>query len=114
MHIPMLEYIDAYENGEIVASYNNNLVTKKINTTKENSALYDAIKKYGNNKLIATGHTHAQDYARLYEEMLWLQVRAGGYGVWNGGLDKGGASIAYNFDKTKLTEKYYIANVNFD
>ena len=102
IHIPFKESISAYENGVVIDTYNNFLETKDINVHDDSSKMYDKIASMKNTKLIVSGHTHSQDFARLYNDIYWLQVRAFGYGVYNNGLPNGGARVTIN-----STEKSY-------
>lgn len=114
MHIPFREFADAYNNGEIINTYNNHASTLDINVNEDSSRLLDAILEIGNNGLIGTGHTHGSDYLRFYQNMYWLQVRACGENAWNDGLPRGGASIVIDIKAKELKNMYHISDVNFN
>lgn len=114
MHIPFIEFLEAYKNGSNFSDYNDHSTAKQINTTEENSLLLtEKILPIGNTKLIATGHTHGEDYAKLYKDICFLQVRASGYNAWNDNLPNGGAVITIDINGKDTTALYTIKNINF-
>lgn len=114
MHIPFIEFLEAYKNGSNFGGYNNHSTAKQINTATDNSLLLnEKILPIGNTKLIATGHTHGEDYAKLYKDICFLQVRAAGYNAWNDNLPKGGAVITIDVNGSNTNSLYSIKNINF-
>lgn len=114
MHIPFKEFLDAYTNGSDFSNYNNHSTADKINTNDDNSLLLnEKILPIGNTKLIATGHTHGEDYAKLYNDICFLQVRACGYNAWNDNLPHGGAVITIDVNGKDTNSLYSIKNINF-
>lgn len=114
MHVPFLEFAEAYQHGEIVNGYNNRTSTLDINVNPNSSLMYDAIVNAGNNGLIGTGHTHGSDYIRFYEDEYLLQVRAAGYSEWNDKIERGGAKIIIHTSATSKRELYTFSNKNFE
>lgn len=114
MHVPFLEFAEAYQHGEIVYGYNNRTSTLDINVNPNSSLMYDAIVNAGNNGLIGTGHTHGSDYIRFYEDEYLLQVRAAGYSEWNDKIERGGAKIIIHTSATSKRELYTFSNKNFE
>lgn len=114
MHVPFLEFAEAYQHGEIIEGYNNRTNTLDINVNPASSQMYDAIISAGNNGLIGTGHTHGSDYIRFYEDEYLLQVRAAGYSEWNDKIDRGGAKIVIHTSATSKRQLYTFNNLNFE
>ncbi len=114
MHIPFIEFLEAYKNGSNFSDYNCHSTAKTINTAKDNSLLLNEnIIPLANTKLIATGHTHGEDYAKLYKDICFLQVRAAGYNAWNDNLPNGGAVITIDINGKDTSSLYSIKNINF-
>lgn len=114
MHVPFLEFAEAYQHGEIIEGYNNRTNTLDINVNPDSSRMYDAIISAGNNGFIGTGHTHGSDYIRFYEDEYLLQVRAAGYSEWNDKIDRGGAKIVIHTSATSKRQLYTFSNLNFE
>lgn len=114
MHIPFNEFLEAYKNGSNFGDYNNHSTAKQIFAGQDNSLLLNEhILPIKNTKLIATGHTHGEDYAKLYKDICFLQVRAGGYNAWNDNLPNGGAIITINTNGKDTNSLYTIKNIDF-
>lgn len=114
MHVPFLEFADAFINGEVVDTYANHAYTLDINVNPNSSNFLKAIEASGNNGLIGTGHTHGSDYLRFYKGFYWLQVSACGYSAWNDKLPRGGASIEIDTRANSVADMYIISNIYFD
>lgn len=73
-HIPVNEYIVAYEQGEILLGSNG----EKCCVPEENTGMYKAIKEKASTKAIFCGHDHANNSVALYEGVKFV------YGVQSG------------------------------
>lgn len=113
MHIPSLEYIDAYNKGEVVQGFENHLATEDINVNILSSQFYSSVLQSENNGLIATGHTHGSTYCRFYQNMYWLQLNASTESQWKDKLSAGGAVIEIDTNKNSLKEMYSFKKINF-
>lgn len=113
MHIPALEFIDAYNKGEIVQSFENHLATTEINVNSASSQFYSAVLQSENNGLVATGHTHGSTYCTFYKNMYWLQLNSSAENQWKDKLLAGGAVIEIDTNKSNLKEMYSFAKINF-
>lgn len=62
-HIPINEYVDAYDIGDSVSGSNN----EKCCVPKENTGMFDAILEKGSTKAISCGHDHANNSECVYK-----------------------------------------------
>lgn len=73
-HIPVNEYVDAYEKGNVISGENK----EKCCVPEENTGMFDAILEKGSTKAIFCGHDHANNSESLYKGVKFV------YGVQSG------------------------------
>lgn len=85
LHIPLPEYAEAYDRGELLAGENRESVCSSLH----NSGLFAAIVEEGRTVAVAAGHDHVNDSRVLYRGVQLIYNRMGGLSSYNI-LSKGG------------------------
>lgn len=79
IHIPLPEYKNAYEDGEIIYGKQR----EKVCSSNHNSGMFTAIKQNNHTKVIFTGHDHINDYCALYEGVYFTYTQPSGYAAYD-------------------------------
>lgn len=114
MHIPTYDFVDAFRHGEIYKAYPAILGYPDILPTDGSPDFYSAVKSMGNNGLIATGHTHANNFVSFYNDMYYMQQIACGYNAWNADHSRGGGKITIHTTADNLKDSYSFKWIGFD
>ena len=78
-HIPLPEYEDAYNEGEVLSG--NKL--EDVSGSIHNSGMFDAIVEEGSTQAIFVGHDHINDYDALYLGVHCIYNQASGYSTYD-------------------------------
>lgn len=114
MHIPTYDFVDAFRNGEIYKAYPAILGYPDILPDDGSPDFYTAVKSMGNNGLVATGHTHSNNFVSYYNGMYYMQQIACGYNAWNANQSRGGANITIHTNAADIKDSYSFEWVGFD
>lgn len=78
-HVPLTEFIEAYEKGERVAGIN----YEGTGGSPYNSGMFDAMLEEGKTKIFVVGHDHVNDSKVLYKGILLMYNRMSGMSSYN-------------------------------
>lgn len=114
-HIPLPEYNDAFEKGEVLCG----IKGERVSCASYNSGMFDAMVESGKTICYVTGHDHVNDYHALYKGIRLIYNRASGYSSYNALTKKAsdklmqGCSIYYidyegkiSFDEVVYEDRY--------
>ena len=79
IHIPLVEYEDAYEDGELLYGEKK----EPICASEYNSGMFDAILEAGSTQAIFCGHDHVNDYDCLYQGVHFVYLQKSGYASYD-------------------------------
>ena len=79
MHIPLPEYINAFEEGEVVYGDRREAVC----ASRHNSGMFDAVLELASTQAIFAGHDHVNDYEAIYQGVHFIYVQASGYATYD-------------------------------
>jgi len=78
IHVPIPEYIDAFNEGEIIyGAKNEDQCVPEVNTH-----IFDAILELDSTKYIFAGHDHINNYWSLYEGIYFVYATKSGFGSY--------------------------------
>ena len=104
-HIPLMEFNDALEKGELVAGVN----YEGVSTSPYNSGMFDVILEEGKTKIFVAGHDHINAARIMYKGIMLMYNRMSSMSSYNLLSKKistklmQGATLYYYDDKGKVT-----------
>lgn len=78
-HIPVPEYKNAYEEGEVIFGKMN----EEVACSKINGGMFDAIKEVGSTQALFAGHDHINDFIAIYQEIYFVYLQPSGYSTYD-------------------------------
>lgn len=79
IHIPLPEYKDAFEKGEIISGDKR----ENVSCSRHNSGMFDAILEMNCTHAIFAGHDHVNNYNSLYKGINFVFAQPSGYGTYD-------------------------------
>ena len=110
MHVPLVEYTDAWENYPQMAGFNEvNLEGKVYSQPAErNTGCYEKIKELGSTSLVSVGHDHDFNWLRNYNGVLLSYGRVSGIDAWCRRAPVGATVIDINTKADSVDTMYKI------
>ena len=98
-HIPLVEYMDLYNNNKIAGSKYEEVCCSSLNT-----GLFSAFKEFDNIKATFCGHDHNNDFHGDYLGIGLYFGRKTGYGGYgpSDGLQRGARILNFNLQNTNI------------